>query len=82
MDRRGVYLLCGLVLVPLAALPVALATRIGLAWPLALVGSVALGLALRRPHREIAVVGALSAVAGFVAALVFFLLVWTGVVDA
>ena len=82
MTRRTLYVVCGLVLVPMAALLVALATRFGLTWLLALVGAVALGLALRRPRREIAVVGPLSALVGLLLALVFFLLVWTGIVDS
>jgi hypothetical protein len=82
MTRRTFYVGCALVVVPVAALLVGLATRFGLTWPLALLGSVALGLALRRPGREIAVVGALSALVGFLVAFVFFLLVWTGLIGS
>jgi hypothetical protein len=70
------------VLVPSAAVALALATRYGLAWSFALVGSAVLGVVTRRPRREIAIVTALSAAVTLVLTLVFFFLVWVGVVDS
>jgi hypothetical protein len=64
MTRRTLYVVCAVVVVPVAARGV---SRAGARTP--------------PPGREIAVVGAPSALVGFIA-FVFFLLVWTGVVGS
>ena len=82
MSRQTLYRVCGVLLVPPAALAVALVTRFAVVWPFALAASVALGFALDRPRREVTIVAVMSAVVAFLLAAVFLLLVWTGLVGA
>jgi hypothetical protein len=82
VSRRALYVLCGVALLPACGFFLALALDgLPFGWPASVLASVALGLGLRRPAREIIVVSFLSGVVAVLAFVVLINLVFAGVFE-